>query len=212
MTEYYESKYNLKVYTLEHSYPEKINNTIKHNLNKEAFWGGEIYAINKQSFIRLASTLSTLNFRINISSLSGNSEYIGVDTCKRFYPERSSYISALRSYDFLMLALDWPDESKVSVAELSTIFPTKTIEYLASGTPIILHCPEEYYLSRFFKKNNCGTVINSRKTDEMKMIIQEVLSSGEHIRIRQINAVKIAEEFGISKIQEKFDKILVSDG
>jgi glycosyltransferase involved in cell wall biosynthesis len=127
-----------------------------------------------------------------------------------FYPSRSEYINAVNFHGILVLALNWQDECKVHEAELSTIFPTKAVEYLASGGPILVHCPEHYFLARFFKKHKCGTVVTERNGEELKKAIIKIKANGEEIKQMQLNALKTMEIFSLDRIQKKLYDILTA--
>ncbi|MFM8485347.1 MAG: glycosyltransferase, partial [Bacteroidota bacterium] len=40
-------------------------------------------------------------------------------------------------------------------------------EYLASGVPIVVHCPGDYFLAAFFREHACGLVISVRDENEI---------------------------------------------
>jgi glycosyltransferase involved in cell wall biosynthesis len=44
--------------------------------------------------------------------------------------------------------------------EYRTIFPTRTIEYLLCGRPILAHTPPDCYLTRFLKEHGCALVVD----------------------------------------------------
>ena len=46
--------------------------------------------------------------------------------------------------------------------------PTKSFDYALSGVPILVHCPEDFSLSRFFAKNRCGYVLNDPRTEAVR--------------------------------------------
>jgi glycosyltransferase involved in cell wall biosynthesis len=45
--------------------------------------------------------------------------------------------------------------------EYRTIFPTKTIEYLICGRPILAHTPPDCYLTRFLRKHQCALIVDT---------------------------------------------------
>jgi hypothetical protein len=148
MKELYEKKYGIKSTPIRHSYPEfhESSKFETHNIENKIFWGGEIYSINKNSFNRINNARLGCSLEMEIASriTESNLKILGISTEKleiNLY-SRKAYINGLRKKGFLLLALDWPDESVVHQDELATIFPTKTVEYLAAGRPIIVHCPQ----------------------------------------------------------------------
>jgi glycosyltransferase involved in cell wall biosynthesis len=210
MSNYYFQKYNLKTFPLEHTYPEKVSEHPNFKRNEKAFWGGEVYAINNNSFERIQIALKELNTLFTITSLSALKIKKTSNVRSTFYPSRSEYINAVNFHGILVLALNWQDECKVHEAELSTIFPTKAVEYLASGGPILVHCPEHYFLARFFKKHKCGTVVTERNGEELKKAIIKIKANGEEIKQMQLNALKTMEIFSLDRIQKKLYDILTA--
>ena len=49
--------------------------------------------------------------------------------------------------------------------EFRTIFPTKTIEYLISGRPILAHSPADAFLTKFLVENDCALVVDRPDVD-----------------------------------------------
>ena len=211
MSDYYSEKYNIKTFPLEHTYPEKVSKDPNFNRNNKAFWGGEVYSINENSFERIQYALKDLNTVLTITSLSPLKVKDTSNIQKTFFPKRTEYINAVNCHGILILAINWPDESKVHEAELSTIFPTKTVEYLASGGPILVHCPEHYFLARFFKKHKCGTVVTDRNSDELKKAIIKIKDNGEEIKQMQLNALKAVDIFSLGSIQKKLYDIILTN-
>jgi len=163
MERLYQKKYGLTCTVLQHSLPEPVPASLPENDSAAppAFWGGGIYEINGHALGRVSEALGQLGRSLFLASTASlpvlNSYGITGDHVKRsFYAEREAYLAALRAQGLLVLALDWPDESPVHPEELATIFPTKTPEYLASGRPVLVHCPEDYFLAQFFLQHRCG--------------------------------------------------------
>jgi glycosyltransferase involved in cell wall biosynthesis len=207
MKEYYDRKYSIQTATLEHSYPEEI---VPYKLQRDlrAFWGGEIYNINDISFSRIQNALGTLQIPFHVTSLAKINTPLIPNTKLKYFEKRSDYINAVKGSQILILALNWPDETSTHYNELSTIFPTKTIEYLASGALIIAHCPSEYFLAKFLLKHNCGIVFSNRDENEISNKIVELLSNKTEIERLCENALIAAKIFESTNIISKFNKII----
>jgi glycosyltransferase involved in cell wall biosynthesis len=50
---------------------------------------------------------------------------------------------------------------RISEEELSTMFPTKTIEYLICGRPILAHTPPDCFLTDFLKRHQCALIVDT---------------------------------------------------
>ena len=111
-----------------------------------------------------------------------------------------------RSADILFLPLafhsPFPEVIRTSA-------PGKIGEYLASGRPILVHSPADSFISWYFKKYNCGIVVDE---DDPKKLAQAVLHllTDDDLKKKLIgNAyVQVRSDFDIQKAQEKFYGIL----
>jgi hypothetical protein len=92
----------------------------------------------------------------------------------------------------------------VNPDELGTIFPTKTPEYLAAGRPILVHCPENYFLARFFQKHECGLVVSERSVDALVRGCQRLLEHREGTDELATRAQKAARLFRPERITVRF--------
>ena len=210
MTDYYRKAYGFESEPLVHSYPEKIPADPNLNRERSAFWGGEVYKINDQSFSRVQKALLAANTQLIVTSLSPLNIANDKNVVQTFYPSRQEYIDAVHEQGILVLAINWPDESDVHEAELSTIFPTKTIEYLATGSPILVHCPEHYFLAKFFRENECGVVVTDRSEEALIAAIEFLLSGAEEVQKIQYNALQTMEMFSIDNVASTFRRQLAS--
>jgi hypothetical protein len=69
-------------------------------------------------------------------------------------------LTHLAGCDLLYLPLAFFDTPNVTTDSLQYAFPTKSLDYLVSGTPILVHSPRHFELSRFFTSHHCGLVVN----------------------------------------------------
>lgn len=208
MTELYRSNYGIESEPLEHSYPEQVPKEPNFKRNEKGFWGGEVYAINNKCFERVQDALNELDTQFTVTSLSKLKIKKTPNVFQTFYPTRLEYIEAVSEHGILVLSVNWPDESDINKHELSTIFPTKTVEYLAMGGPILVHCPEHYFLANFFKKYNCGIVVSSREASALKAAIKKLQSKDQEVQQMQRNALRAMEVFSLQRIQKKFELII----
>jgi len=155
------------------------------------FLGGGIYAINLQASMRIARTAVSLKKKMIYTSKTFRTQ-LGANgiaspfLCEMAYEKDADYHCALRRSDVLVLVLDWIEESGTNPSALETIFPTRTMEYLQSGVPILVHCPSDYFLARFFTEHACGVVVSVRSEVEIARAI-EALATGQHLRKRIID-------------------------
>ncbi len=213
MADLYEKKYRLSCQPLEHTYPEPIPETLPDQpVQSQAFWGGDVYRINHWSVVRVSQALAQVNrpFVLATKMTPDNLRDMGVQgnhIKTQFYSKRADYLMTLKQQGILTLALNWPDESSKHEDELATIFPTKTPEYLAAGRPILVHCPEHYFLARFFRENKCGLVVSERSIDALERAVQQLLdeNSTKVYAMRQA-ALTTAQLFKANQLAHRFQK------
>jgi hypothetical protein len=215
MADLYKQKYHLTCQPLEHTYPEFIPKRPPQSpALRQAFWGGDIYNINHQAVKRVSEALQRLNCPFLLTTAKPETlepQGIAGDHIKTiFFRERADYLKALHGQSILILALNWPDESPVHGDELATIFPTKTPEYLVTGRPILVHCPEHYFLARFFRENRCGIVVTERSVEALTEAIGRVLEDPTAVSDLQQAALTAAQIFRGDRIAKRFQEVVHS--
>ena len=212
MKDLYKDKYDVETTPVLHSFSENVEEKELNNdtVEKSIFWGGAIYAINKETVKRVHSACKNLDYTLTLSAANTPEKLanLGFENKNiKILPflTREDYITTIGNQRALLLSIDWPDESAVHKDELGTIFPTKTIEYLISGRPIIVNCPEEYFLARFFKKYQCGIVLTERDPQKLKEYIETVLNDEEKLKVMVANAYKTSKQFHISSVKSVFE-------
>ena len=90
--------------------------------------------------------------------------------------------------------------------EYRTIFPTKTIEYLISGRPILAHSPADSFLTQFLKENDCALVVDEPDVGMLRAAIERLRSDNE-LRDRLVrNALRTARMFQAPHVAAEFRK------
>jgi glycosyltransferase involved in cell wall biosynthesis len=94
--------------------------------------------------------------------------------------------------------------------EYETIFPTRTIEYLICGRPILAHTPPGCFLTRFLKEHDCALVIDVADGPAIQRGIEELRSNRE-LRARLVgNALRAAELFQASRVAGRLRELIGS--
>ena len=206
------TNYGISSDVIRHSYPEPILNvhgqSYNPNESMSAFWGGNVFASNTQSFNRLTTALISSGFNVTVSCLRPLSirKQEGLNIVK--FPTRSEYLHQLRGHLCCILSVDWPDESRVGEDELRTIFPTKLIEYLANGCLILAHCPEHYYLASFLLKYECGFIISSRDSLDIERSVHSILCRDADLLRFRNNAIRASRLFLPKSVQSSIQNSL----
>jgi len=212
MADFYQQRYKITTQPLPHSYPEPLSGTLPEKAPlQQVFWGGGIYGINRNAVRRVSAALKQRGHTFVLSTtvpakLLTKWEILGEHVQLKFYPKRADYLRALQQQSVLVLALDWPDESTVHRDELATIFPTKTPEYLASGCPILVHCPEDYFLARFIREHQCGIVVSERSKDALDDAFRALFQGGSQVEAMQRAALAAAHVFAPDAIAQRFQE------
>ena len=203
MAEYLQKKHGRSIEILRHCYNETIGDT-EIFLKKSSYsvcFSGSVGAINIASLKRVIDALRRIdNVVVKITSAQGKEvlEKLGVALSGIeviFIPRRSDMLSFLKEQDLLISCLSWPDETAVGIEELSTIFPTKMPEYLASGRPILIHCPSNYFLARFSREHDCAWVVDERSPEAVATLLLDLQSDEITRKARCANALLAARLF-----------------
>lgn len=208
----YKRKYGIETTSWEHIYEENPNEYKIPEFNR-IHWSGDVYEINYQSVKRVSEAIVGLGLDFTISNGKSREQLgtLGLDTKifeKVFYKERKDYLKHLNQSKIVLLGLNYPEECQVHVDELSTIFSTKTPEYLASNAIIIYNGPKEYFLAQFLIKNSCGLVIDSKNVVEIREKILEVIKNYESYVYLSSNAKKAMALFHPNTVKQKVEYLI----
>lgn len=111
----------------------------------------------------------------------------------------------LRQADVVLLphSFEYPEAAR---DEFRTIFPTKTIEYLISGRPILAHSPADAFLTKFLRENDCALVVDRPDVEALCAAIER-LRDDASLRARLVrNALRTARQFQAADVAAEFRK------
>jgi glycosyltransferase involved in cell wall biosynthesis len=110
------------------------------------------------------------------------------------------FMERLRAADVAVLPHGFT--GSFSVEEYRTIFPTKLIEYLFCGRPILAHTPPDCFVTRFLEERRCALVV-SRPSKEALIEAIRRLRSDASLREELVrNALRAAEMFQARRVAE----------
>ena len=113
---------------------------------------------------------------------------------------RDQVVQRLREGDVVVLAHGLG--GGMSTEEYRTIFPTRTIEYLICGRPILAHAPAECYLSRFLTEHDCALLVTEPSVAALRAAIER-LRADPALRDRLVrNALRAAEMFQAPRVAD----------
>ena len=110
----------------------------------------------------------------------------------------------MKSYSALFLPLGFSKQSRRYV-RLS--MPTKLTEYLASGKPIILYCPEEIALAKYLADKNCAVMCTDNDTFKLKSTVASLQDTDIYNQLVK-NSLSLAAQHDIHYVRERFRETL----
>jgi glycosyltransferase involved in cell wall biosynthesis len=115
-----------------------------------------------------------------------------------------------RRADILFLALAF---NSPYPAIVRTAAPSKLAEYLASGRPILCHAPRDSFISWYFRKHECGVVVDEDDPARLAKGIELILSDARLCERLIANAYECARtDFNIARSRAAFFQLLGRDG
>ena len=115
--------------------------------------------------------------------------------------------SLLSECDVLYLPLtflgreDWTDQR-------ATCFGIKAYDYFLSQKPIVVHCPGEFFTSRFFRDRQCGLCVTSEDPNELEGALLRLRADSDLRDSLVRNALNAAHEFRGESVSGRFRSAL----
>ena len=195
---------------------EKVQGAIAKDEIRIVF-SGAVYHVNHDAFRSLLAAIESMNCpEIKLHLYTAQSEeqarkegIVGPVVFHNHLPPMEMLAFQQRA-DILYLPLGFSNP----VPELiRTSAPGKMGEYLAAGRPILVHAPKDSFVSWYFRKHDCGLVVDENETDRLADAIKS-LSADEALRARlAANArVRARKDFGLSMAQSKFRNLVMGMG
>lgn len=202
--------YGAETAALEHTFPElhdpPVVDPTTVEVRGQAFWGGQVHGTNTQGYLRFVDACASLGVPLVTTATACSPDpdrsYDHVESVS--HPTRDAYRSALAAQGALVVAIDWPDESPMEAGEVLTVFPTKVIEYLAAGRPIVAHCPPDSFLCRFLSEAGVGTVVTERSVDRLADALREAVAVRELSEAQQAAARAALDRFDPDRVGGRF--------
>lgn len=106
---------------------------------------------------------------------------------------RDVLLEKLQEADIVLLPHGFSDQMVAD--EILTIFPTRTIEGLISGRPMLAHLPADCFLNEFLVRHECALIVNEQDTQKVRAAIIR-LQTDPALREQLVRrALAAAEEF-----------------
>ena len=118
------------------------------------------------------------------------------------FAEYSALAKVFSSYDLLLLPIDFEGKGK---AFLKYSMPTKVSEFMFSGTPVLLFCPDGIALYEHAKKYKWAYVISNNSRESIKKGVLEMITDEElRSRISKTATNYALEHFNSTLVRENF--------
>lgn len=178
---------------------------------------GDIYKTNVDAIKNMVDAMNSLpdNYRLILCTPAdvGDLKQYGIgETHKveiRFVETRDKVLSLQREADILFLPLAF--NSIVPLMELATIFPTKTVEYMISGNPILVHAPSGYYVCRYAMEAGWGFVVDNPDPGSLREAVSLLVRDAELRRRLIHNAWQTAAIYDGVSVSRKLRQYLSCD-
>lgn len=188
LRDHYAEKYNVHAAVVRQiavvSRPTNINNRTRVG-TKEVTVGfaGAIYDNNRSLLKMLAQCCRETPIRLKIwtGTTTNVIDELGLDRERVAITFERNYhrlIEELAECDLLYLPLAFTDTPTLPIESLRYVLPTKAVDYLSAGPPILVHCPASYETSRFFAEYGAGYQLNDDAPNALKEWILNWLSGG----------------------------------
>ncbi len=216
LRDFYGNKYDFEPVLLPHPIELKSYNTQIVKNMKKARSGRKVIAFTGmiyeaqldalQNFAGAVNGMSEVEFHIYSHRVTSKLISLGLsgnNIIHHGYVEQSKIADIQRDADILFLPMafnsPYPDIIK-------TASPAKLPEYLASGTPILVHAPEYAYISWYARKYGWGLVVDKPNLELLREAVEVLLRDDflkEKLVQNAFNTVKMHDEVSVSNTLQK---------
>jgi glycosyltransferase involved in cell wall biosynthesis len=144
-----------------------------------------VYAISSLSMVKFFVYTPRPARWLKQSGISGPNVILGG------FANHQEVRSLQRDADVLFLPLSF---NSVHSSIVRTAFPTKLAEYLAAGHPILVHAPQDSFVSKYAHENGFALVVNSIDPEVLRDAVQRLAADEEFCRRLAENARRTAKK------------------
>lgn len=108
--------------------------------------------------------------------------------------DTTKLLEAMRDCDVLVVGLADRSGSR-DEEDFKTQFPTRTVEMLTAERPILVLCPPNYFLAKFFTTHGCGLLVDDTDPETIRNAVLHLCTDAA-LRSRCVaNALRVAQCF-----------------
>jgi len=123
-------------------------------------------------------------------------------------PDNAALRKALRAADILLLPHAF--QTGLPEEEIRTIFPTKTLDYLLAGRPILAHLPANCFLADFLRNHDCALLITEPTVEAVREGLRR-LRGDRPLRERlAANALRAAAQIQAHRVADHLRDVVLS--
>lgn len=174
---------------------------------------GEIYDAHYDAFRNLVAALEVLRrpdikLHIYTSRPAAELKALGIDGPVVHHPEHPATEMPRVQMDadllFLPLAFDSPYPELVRTSST-----TKMGEYLAARRPVLVHAPADSFISWYFRKHDCGVVVDESDPARLVDGIERILDDdGLRERLTANSWTRARADFDVTHSREAFAELI----
>jgi len=212
--EYYQKEYQLRTIVLPHCNNQKPEAKVDFSQQSDPVKIGYLGGINIDRIASLKILCEAVreddNFEIIYFTPSPKSilekEGLLITNSKMlFVPNDFELVKQLSKCDILFLPIKNNTNNSAREYQAITGFPTKTIEYLLSQKPILVHSDRDHFVSKIFDEFHCG-LVTAGGSNEIKSLLLQINSDNSLRHELAKNSLIALEYFDGQNVSDEFRK------
>ncbi len=175
-------------------------------------FAGTIYANNTHSLRDLARATRALGLEVRAftNASEPHLEEAGLRSSHVTTAFESDYdrlLARLGECDLLFLPLAFRGDRDLPTEALRHVIPTKAVDYLLAGPPILVHCPADYELASFFRDTGAAHLLHEEGEDALRNWLWTWREGGV-APTPEANVLRALSRFGVVPNMEQFEAAL----
>jgi hypothetical protein len=170
LAELYEARYRLRPVVVRHpmTRPQDRLPPSPRIQNDVVGFAGAIYDNNVQQIIDLVRATAANGMRVHLwtdahETRLRSTGILGDHVSVGFEKDRTALLTRLSECGLLYLPLAFEGTKSLPSQALQHAMPTKAVDYLIAGRPILVHAPEHFEVSRFMVGKGAGHSLTERE-------------------------------------------------
>lgn len=203
---HFDQKYKINSTTILHPIPfthfyPKVRYSDTKKETYRIVYTGNISRLNSDSVIRLVQAVretKKYNFEIAFFTGQSNKEVAYILGLEQKDPVKIQFVSSneipgiQQMADILFVGLSFVGLDQTT---MQTTFPTKFVEYLMAGQPILAHCPRDSFLAEYIEEWQCAELVDMPDVEAIKRALEMIVDQPDRALRKIENAIRVAKGF-----------------